>query len=123
MVEDVSAVILAIPALLTPLGAGLGWVIVRNERRFARVEAALDRCEQRDIRQRRVLTLYEAAIALVLDELEILQPNASALARAKKLLSRAAHPEIDDDTYEPFANRGRRDGRRANDPDSEVSDS
>lgn len=83
---DVPGTILAVVALLTPIGGAIAYLWAKIESRFTTIEKQLAECERRDHRNTRALTLYETALTVVMDELERHNSASPALAQARKLL-------------------------------------
>jgi hypothetical protein len=86
---SVSEISVALTGLLTTVGGAITFVWIKIEKRFAEIEKKLEACEKRERRNQRQLVLYEAALTIVMDELEKSKPASTALNHARHLLKRA----------------------------------
>jgi hypothetical protein len=102
---NISEISMALTGLLTTVGGAIAFVWVKIEKRFSEIEKKLEACEKRERRNQRQLVLYEAALSIVMDELEKSKPASTALNHARHLLKRALSV-LDDPTVPKGAENG-----------------
>lgn len=83
---DVPATVGAFVAAATPLGAAIGWLWGKVEKRFAGIEEKLALCEKREGRCAERAARQLTVIELLWNALELANPADRALKRSKHLL-------------------------------------
>lgn len=81
--NDLAAIITASVGLLAALGGGARFVWNKIEARFARVEAALEQCHERELRSQTRRAVQLTVIELLWQEVQRLAPRSKVLDRAR----------------------------------------
>ena len=83
---QIAAVASASAAVLGSLGGGGRFIWKKVEARFAKIEADLEHCRQREVADQERRAIQLSVIEILWQEVERLAPGASVLRRADKLL-------------------------------------
>lgn len=99
--SDLASLILAAAGVLTPIGAGLGWIWTKVEKRIASIEAKARECEDREVKADNMIhrLTWEVrrdgqAVRLLFMELHKLDPSNSTLANVAVVLRQQYQPEL-----------------------------